>query len=158
MQLALALIWNLVWKNSAYYQTLQKAASNCPTGGHIGLLGASLCVRKMLDRAQSIPQRPLAMLLTPENRHAYARVSNYVLTARVACAQTATPFVAGNPLPMSNQIREVDGKSETLPNYLAWIFANVGKFQHHGQVKMLCLCYLMMRNSTYEPSWVEIRY
>jgi hypothetical protein len=92
----------------------------------------------MLERCVAIGQRPLALLLTPENRHAYKRVSNYIMTVRVACAQTTTPFVAGNRLDLasvftSDQVRNVDGRCDTLPNFLAWMLANIGKFQHQGQ-------------------------
>jgi hypothetical protein len=65
-------------KETSLLSTLKPAASNRPTGVHIGLLGASYCVRRMLERCVAIAQRPLALLLTPENRHAYERVSNLI--------------------------------------------------------------------------------
>jgi hypothetical protein len=33
----------------------------------------------------------------------------------------------------SDQVRNVDGRCDTLPNFLAWILVNIGKFQHQGQ-------------------------
>jgi hypothetical protein len=65
-------------KETSLLSTLKPAASNRPAGVHIRLLGASYCVRRMSERCVAIAQRPLALLLTPENRHAYERVSNLI--------------------------------------------------------------------------------
>lgn len=120
---------------SSELKNLEPQCSLRPGGVKVSLLGIHETTHLMLKRLTAVAQRPLAILLNrQENILAYRKVAAYIATARVAAAQTSVPYAVGEALEMvgtitSDEFRVIDGRSSTLPSFLAWSLANVGTFQ-----------------------------
>ncbi|KAH0815152.1 hypothetical protein GEV33_007639 [Tenebrio molitor] len=76
---------------------------------------ASYCVRRMLERCVAIAQRPLALLLIPENRHAYERVSNDTLIIGVKLFGRTFDSATDRPTAPTSQSAARNAQTVTPP-------------------------------------------
>jgi hypothetical protein len=117
---------------------LSPATSNRPGGVHVNLLGLLDATYSMLYRFRAIAQRPLALQLTDANINVYRKIVCYGATLRISAAQNKVPYVVGCVLELksqytSDEVRLCDGNFRIIPNFLAWLLANVGTTTVDGQ-------------------------